>query len=79
MLSINMEMILLNYMKMEFELHDKVVKNDENWIPNDFDGWGRGEGVGEVVEIFPEDSSFVDVRWEGGRCYEFVSQIKKLE
>lgn len=60
-----------------FEVNDKIVKNEENWIPNDFDSWGRGEGVGLIVEVYPEsNSSYVDVRWPGGKCWENIDQIK---
>lgn len=23
------------------KIGDKVVKNEDNWIPNDFDSWGK--------------------------------------
>ena len=54
---------------------DKVVKNEDNWIPNDFDSWGRGEGVGIIVEVL-DDGEFYDVRWPTGKCYEDPNQIK---
>ena len=28
----------------------KVIKNPDTWVPTEFDGWGRGEGVGTIVE-----------------------------
>lgn len=34
----------------KFKIGDKVIKNEETWEPNDFDGWGRVIGVGIVVE-----------------------------
>lgn len=56
---------------------DKVVKNEETWVENDFDSWGRGVGIGEVVEApFDLENDSVDVRWEGGRCFEFKLQLK---
>ena len=55
---------------------DKVIKNEETWISNEFDDWGRGIGVGLVVDIV--DDSEVDVRWDGGRCYESINQLIKL-
>lgn len=60
-----------------FKVGDKVIKNPTTWTPNDFDSWGRGEGVGMVVESpFPiDDIDFVDVRWENGRCFEEVSSL----
>ena len=64
---------------MGFKLGDKVIKNEETWIPNDFDGWGRGLGIGEVVErSYGMTDDEVDVRWDGGRCYEFKEQLIKL-
>ena len=29
---------------------DHVRKNPETWVANDFDGWGRGVGIGVVVK-----------------------------
>jgi len=59
---------------------NKVVKNPDTWIPNDFDSWGRGEGIGEVVESpFKLDKDQVDVRWKGGRCFENVNQLIKVD
>jgi hypothetical protein len=60
-------------MERAIRVGDRVVKNPETWQPNDFDAWGRGQGVGIVVEPpFPLDPSEVDVRWSGGRCFEAV-------
>lgn len=59
---------------------DKVIKNEKTWIPNDFDGWGRGIGVGILVEPpFELPDEEVDVRWPAGRCFEFVEQLIKIE
>jgi hypothetical protein len=61
---------------MGFSVGDKVIKNPAHWEPNDFDGWGRGEGTGEVVEPpfeLPVDE--VDVRWPAGRCFEAVAGL----
>ena len=56
---------------------DKVGKNEANWIPNDFDSWGRGEGIGEIVEVLDDgNGEFYDVRWSGGRCWEEKNQIE---
>lgn len=63
-----------------FKIGDKVVKNENTWIPNDFDSWGRGVGVGIIVEPpFMLDDDEVDVKWEYGRCFEMKEQINKLE
>jgi hypothetical protein len=51
----------------------KVYKNPETWKKNDFDNWGRGIGVGEVLEIF-EDGT-LDVRWSAGKCYENFKEL----
>ncbi len=57
----------------KFLVGDRVVKNTATWEVNEFDGWGRGEGVGVIVEPpFPLDPDDVDVRWPGGRCFEAV-------
>ena len=54
-----------------FRVGDRVVKNPATWVPNDFDSWGRGLGVGVVVEppfaLGPDEA---DVRWPAGRCFE---------
>lgn len=62
---------------MGFRVGDRVVKAAETWEPNEFDRWGRGEGVGEVVEPpFPLGPETVDVRWPTGRCFEAVSGLR---
>ena len=61
---------------MEYRVGDKVIRNESTWVPNAFDSWGRGVGVGEVVEPpFALEPDSVDVRWPAGRCFEFVSQL----
>ena len=55
---------------------DRVVRNPATWQPNEFDSWGRGIGIGVVVEPpFVLDSDEVDVRWPGGRCFESITQL----
>lgn len=68
----------MNY-KEKFEVGDKVVKNPVTWRPNDFDKWGRGEGIGIVVEppFELDQTEEVDVRWKGGRCFEFTVELLK--
>ena len=66
-------------MRSNLNVGDEVVKNEETWIPNDFDSWGRGIGIGIVVEPpFPLEEGEVDVRWPDGRCFEYIDQIKKI-
>jgi hypothetical protein len=65
-----------NQMDKKFNIGDRVIKNPDGWIPNDFDGWGRGVGVGIIVEPpFELDEGDYDVRWPGGRCFERESQL----
>jgi hypothetical protein len=60
-----------------FRVGDRVIKNPATWIPNDFDAWGRGQGVGVVVEppFAVEDLSEVDVCWPNGRCFEAIAGL----
>ncbi|MDB5312408.1 MAG: hypothetical protein JWO38_6610 [Gemmataceae bacterium] len=37
-------------MKPVFRVGDRVANNPTTWLPNDFDSWGRGQGIGVVVE-----------------------------
>lgn len=61
---------------MKFKIGDKVVRNPTTWKVNDFDSWGRGLGVGEVVEPpYAIDEDEVDVRWPSGRCFEDVKGL----
>lgn len=60
----------------KFKIGDYVKKNPAKWVPNDFDSWGRGAGIGQVVESpFELDENEVDVRWPGGRCFETIDQL----
>lgn len=59
---------------------DKVIKNEETWVVNDFDLWGRGIGIGEVVEPpFELRETEVDVRWPNGRCFENKIELKLIK
>lgn len=57
-----------------------VRKNPDTWEPNDFDSWGRGVGVGVVVEapFDVSDLDIVDVRWPAGRCFEKVQGLQVI-
>lgn len=67
-------------MMTKLKVGDKVKKNQETWIPSDFDGWGAGEGIGEVVEPhFELGDDSVDVRWPAGRCFQRVIELIKVE
>jgi hypothetical protein len=51
----------------------RVVKNPATWTPSDFDAWGAGVGVGVVIG--PAGPGQVDVRWDGGRCYQREDEL----
>ena len=68
----------------------RVVRNPATWLASEFDGWGAGEGVGEVVEppwsheggIFlgggvteADWVPCVDVRWPTGRAFQRVDEL----
>ena len=61
-----------------FKVGDKVIKNPKTWKQNDFDSWGRGKGVGTIVEppFSVDDIDCVDVRWDNGRCFEEISGLQ---
>ena len=60
-----------------FGVGDRVRKNPEAWVPNEFDSWGRGEGFGVVVEspVPVVDRGAVNVQWPHGRCWEDVKGL----
>lgn len=64
----------------ELSVGTRVVRHPTLWQPKEFDSWGRGEGVGVVVEPpFPLDPGEVDVRWPAGRCFELQSELCSLD
>ena len=64
---------------MEFKVGDKVQKNNNTWIPNDFDDWGRGIGIGSIVDPpFVLDEGDIDVVWPAGRCFENINELIKV-
>ncbi|MFM8175622.1 MAG: hypothetical protein ACKN81_18945, partial [Pirellulaceae bacterium] len=67
-----------NESKLVFRIGDRVVKNPAAWRPNALDAWGRGEGVGVVVEppFAIDDLELVDVRWPAGRCMEAIEGLQ---
>lgn len=77
---IDKEYNVIEKMSDKFKIGTEVVKNAKTWKPNDFDKWGRGVGIGVVVEPpFPLDEDSVDVRWPKGRCFEYKEEIITLE
>jgi hypothetical protein len=65
--------------RVTLTIGDRVIRNSATWQPNEFDSWGRGVGVGVVVEPpFELGADEVDVRWYGGRCFESVEQLLRV-
>ena len=69
----NLKFFEIELIKKEIKVGSLVIKNEINWIANDFDSWGRGIGEGEVLEIL-EDGD-LDVCWPSGICYETINQV----
>lgn len=61
---------------MVFYIGIRVVKNPETWAICEFDLWGRGKGIGIVVEPpFELEDDMIDVRWPNGRCFENIREV----
>jgi thioredoxin reductase len=64
----------------KLNIGDKVIKNDETWVKNHFDTWGRGVGVGIVVEPpFELNDDDIVISWGGEKCFDYISQLKKID
>ena len=62
---------------MSLPVGTRVKKRQSEWLANDFDDWGRGEGIGIVVEAPIEMvAGEVDVQWPNGRCFENVRWLE---
>lgn len=58
------------------KIGDKVIKNPQTWVASEFDVWGSGEGVGEIIGFDgPVDDLFIDVRWEGGCSFHMPEEL----
>ena len=63
-----------------FNIGDQVVKNPKTWRYDDYSGWGRGEGIGTIVEPpFVLQPGSVDVSWPTGRCFEYVKELLRAD
>lgn len=57
---------------------DRVVKNEEYWEESEFDEWGAGEGVGEVIEPpFDLEEGYYDIKWPSGKCFKKAIELQK--
>ncbi len=60
----------------EFKVGDQVIKHPEKWQWNEMSDWGRGKGIGIIVDPpFVLQEGSVDVAWPTGRCFEKVEQL----
>lgn len=63
-------------MEHDFKVGDMVVKNPKTWRHDEVSTWGRGQGIGRIVEPpFPLQPDSVDVVWPTGRSFEKVQQL----
>jgi hypothetical protein len=60
---------------MIIKVYDKVIKNEGNWVPNEFDAWGRGVGIGEIISIV---GNYGQIRWPNGIHLENLSHLKLM-
>jgi hypothetical protein len=64
---------------VSFAVGTRVEQDPAGWVATEFDGWGRGVGVGVVVEPpYPLPPGMVDVRWPGGRCFEPIAGLRRV-
>ena len=63
---------------MALQIGDKVTKNPTTWIADDVDAWGRGIGVGEIVDAqgSTADLGAAAVHWPAGRCMERLDGLQ---
>lgn len=63
-----------------FNIGDQVVKNPKSWRLDDHSAWGRGNGIGTIVEPpFELQAGSVDVVWPTGRCFEKVTDLLRAD
>lgn len=78
---------------MRLQVGDKVIKDEANWIVTEFDTWGCGAGIGEIVEVktewidhdntthpFEDEENVTayDVRWPAGLSMHSYKELKKI-
>lgn len=56
------------------KIGDKVKKNEDTWVPNEFDGWGRGVGTGKIVAWWHIHGE-ATVQWANGKYVESIEQL----
>ena len=67
-------------MAQEFNIGDLVIPNPRTWQLNEEQAWGRGVGIGVIVEPpFPLQEGSVDVAWSSGRSFEKVSELLRAD
>lgn len=76
-ISIDVIANLINKSLTKFEIGEKVIKDEKNWISNEFDSWGRGVGVG-VIDSYSNNIEEIYVKWINGRSLEKLDQIVRV-